>query len=185
MDQKMIVFLVIAVAVGLAGGAGIGYLVFDEEEVNTDETYWYYLYFADGDNRNKWYSATGSDATVAFDKAMDKAGFEWTKSGIGYVGAIDGEDGGGYGWAIYCYLYSIYTNEAVEGSISFPAPGSYFTMSNGWASYNGFNVEGDDAEKMKMYQSGANVFILSPYNTDTINPITGYDDWKASGPFAA
>lgn len=186
MDQKMIVFLVIAVAVGLAGGAGIGYLVFDEEEVNTDETYWYYLYFADGDNRNKWYSATGSDATVAFDKAMDKAGFEWTKSNWGYVSSIDGV---GSSWGVYNYLWSVTSSAAAESSISGATNDSYgsFAYSNGWKSFSGFDSD-SDSDKMKFFQSNSNVFILTTYDSSwaaNITPVTGYDDWKASGPFAA
>ena len=60
MENKMIGFLAIAVAVGLAAGAGIGYLVFDEDPV--EETYWYYLYFADGDERKPSYRPAGRPA---------------------------------------------------------------------------------------------------------------------------
>lgn len=189
MENKMIGFLAIAVAVGLAAGAGIGYLVFDEDPV--EETYWYYLYFADGDERNKWYSATGSDATVAFDKAMDDAGFEWTKSKWGYISTIDGV---GSSWATYNYLWSITTSEAAESSISGKTNDQYgaFAYSNGWKSYSGFdidkNIDPENAEKMKFFQSNSNIFILTTYDAlwaANITPVTGYDDWKASGPFAA
>lgn len=58
MENKMIGFLAIAVAVGLAAGAGIGYLVFDEEPVE-QQKYWFYLDYGDyedADKVNRWVS---------------------------------------------------------------------------------------------------------------------------------
>ena len=176
MDNKMIAFLAIAVAVGLAAGAGIGYVVFDEEPV--EETYWYYLYFGADDDRNKWYSATGSDATVAFDKAMDAAGFEWDGSS-GYPSSIAGV---GTYWALYEYTYSNYSAEAETSSVAFPVDLGYYPKSNGWNQFNGYDVE--DEDKVKLYQSGSNAFFLAPYDADKKDPINCID-WMNSGPFAA
>ena len=183
MEQKMIIFLAIAVAVGLAAGAGIGYLVFDDDEP-TDETYWFYLYFADGDSRNKWYSATGSDATKAFDNAMDAAGYEWEKSNWGYISSIDGV---GSSWAAYNYLWDCYSEDACESSIANDVYSAYgtFVSSNGWKEFSGFDDDGSD--KMKLYQSNSNVFIFTTYDSywnPLIDPKTGYDCWDDSGPFA-
>jgi len=182
----MIAFLAIAVAVGLAAGAGIGYVVFDEEPV--EETYWYYLYFGENDDRNKWYSATGSDATVAFDKAMDAAGFEWTKSNGGYISSVDET---GSLWAIYNYLWDIYTEDAASASIAGYESG-WFSFSNGWKEFSGFDIDEKKdpagAEKMKLFESNSNVFILTLYDSSwmpIITPHSGYADWKSSGPFAA
>ena len=65
MEQKSIVFIVVALVVGAALGAGIG-MMLSGDESNGEETYWYCLYFADGDERNDWYKGTGTDATKAF-----------------------------------------------------------------------------------------------------------------------
>ena len=66
----MIGFLVIAVAVGLAAGAGIGYLVFDEEPVE-QQKYWFYLDYGDyedSDKVNRWVSVEATSAGEAIKK---------------------------------------------------------------------------------------------------------------------
>ena len=70
MEQKMIIFLAIAVAVGLAAGAGIGYLVFDEDPVE-QQTYWFYLDYgaeADAEKVNRWVSVNATSAGDALKK---------------------------------------------------------------------------------------------------------------------
>lgn len=69
MDQKLLVFVCIAVAVGLAGGAGIGYAVFHED--NCEQTYWFYIDYgtkADDDHKNGWVSVTGTSTADAAKK---------------------------------------------------------------------------------------------------------------------
>ena len=174
MEQKSIVFIVVALVVGAALGAGIG-MMLSGDESNGEETYWYYLYFADGDERNDWYKGTGSDATKAFDKAMDDAGFDWEKSTWGYISSID-EVNNGSGWAITQYLYTEFTSAAASSSISYD---------NGWYSTSGFD---DGTDDMKLKQFEAKVYFMTPYlenYEDTPKVADVFSAWSTSGPFKA
>lgn len=184
MEGKLIGILAVALAIGLAAGAGIGYVVFDGNDVSADETYWFYLYFEEGDAKNKWYSATGPDATVAFENAMKAANITWVTSSIGYVSNVGGTD---CAWASFEYLWDVCDEKTAVESVLMPLiHGGMFIHSNGWRMFFGFDTPGSD--KMKLYQSNSNVFILSPYGSDdlpTFDPKSGLDQWNGSGPFAS
>ncbi len=178
--QTSKVIIIVALVAGILVGAGIGYAVFNAGG-DGDSEYNFYLYFEDGAADNGWYSAKGSDASDAFGKAMDKAGFEY-EVGWGYVSTVKGV--GEFGWGPYQYLYAEYTAEAAESSTGYPNAGADGNMvkSNGWAAIAGYG-EGDD---LKLNQLVGNTFFLAPYDTDwiVVSPDM-VDDWTASGPFAA
>lgn len=190
--NKVMVYAVVALIVGAIVGVGIGYAVFHNDSkdspdspdtpVSTDETYSFYLYFGDNDVKTKWYSAEGSDATVAFDKAMKDAGLEYEVSSYGYVGSIDGNTGNGGGWYIAQYLYSDTTKAAANASIGYPTE-SYgcLKVSNGWVQVSGY----DGVEGLKLCEFCSNVYFMSPYNADwtAASPVST-TLWMTSGPFA-
>ena len=91
MENKMIAFLVIAVAVGLAAGAGIGYLVFDEEPVE-QQKYWFYLDYGDeasADKVNRWVSVEATSAGEAMKKVPGAVCEDSEEYGVSLV-SIDG-----------------------------------------------------------------------------------------------
>ena len=101
----MIAFLAIAVAVGLAAGAGIGYVVFDEEPVD-EKSYWIYLSNTDSDV-DGWYEIVADDPVEAFvDLAAEKElqlNFEWGEYGFSLL-SFDGkitQDLGGSNWVYW------------------------------------------------------------------------------------
>lgn len=163
-------------------GTAVGYAVFHEDK-NTDDTYYYYLYFGDNSSDNDWYSGTGSNAGDAFSNAMDKAGFDWDISAYGYIGSIN-DIGETSGWALYQYLYSECTSAAADNSILYPVNDSYgyYASSNGWKVINGY----DDASiDFKLSEISSFVYFFSVYPSDW-DPVTPLDDdgWMSTGPFS-
>ncbi len=150
--------------------------IFDD----SDKTFWFYLYFAEGNAKNGWYSAKASNASDAFTAAMKDANIEWTKSNIGYVQSIDGNDGSGNGWSLMTYLYSQTDKAAQDAS----ATKSGFDF-KGWGMLNGYDTEAHDG--FKLFESSATIWFMAPYAavwTDTPDPSTA-SSWKATGPFDA
>ncbi len=176
-NNKMITYAVVALVVGVLVGAGIGYAVFHDNSNSDDETYYYYIYFGENDSSNGWYSATGTDAGNAFEKAMDNAGFDYEISSSGYISSIDNI--ADY-WMTYQYLYSDYTSTAASASILYPSHDSYetFEYSNGWKAVAGYD---DSSVSFKMSEIDSTVFLISVY-TDGVAPDT-YDGWMSGGPF--
>ena len=181
MDKKiMTVIAVVAVAVVVVAAAAV-VLMGDKNKDNATE-YDFYLYFADNDAKNGWYSAQGSDAGDAFQKAMKAANFEYTVSNWGYVQSIAGVDNGS-GWYCAQYLYSKTDADAAAGSISY-ATYNYGAMSysNGWKSTSGYD---SSAFTFKLGEFNSTIYFLIPYNSDY--SASGPDEisgWKTTGPFA-
>lgn len=181
MDNKIAVYAVVALLVGAVIGVGAGYVLFNSsgDDSSAEESYSFYLYFGDDDKRTKWYTADGTDATDAFDKAMKAANLSYEVSSIGYVGTIDGEGS----WYIAQYLYADTTKAAADASISGSIE-SYGTLrvSNGWASIAGYNgIDG-----LKLCEINSNIFFMSIYQADysAASPAT-CTGWMTTGPFAA
>ncbi len=181
MESKAITFIVAALVVGAALGAGIGFIMFGNSDSNAEETYSYYIYFGEGEAKNGWYTAKATDASAGFDKAMKNAGMEWEKSPWGYIKSVNGESGSS-GWAVFEYLYKDCNSDAQTGSISY---------ASGWRAFAGYTVTGEDDPSLKLKQSDSNVWFLSLYGPapeyTMINP---WDDavsnkWMNSGPFAS
>ena len=163
--NKVTTYAVVALVVGILVGVGVGYAAFhgsnsNNNDSNTDETYWFYLYFGDNAVNTKWYSATGTDATDAFDKAMKSAELEYEVSSWGYISSVDGKGADNGGWYIAQYLYSDTTSDAANASVLFPTD-AYGSMrvSNGWAQINGY----DAGEGLKLWEFGSNIFFMSMY----------------------
>lgn len=184
MDSKSTAFLAVALVIGLAIGAAAGFFLWGNngDTGNDDETYWFYLNFGEGSEKNGWYSGTGADATEGFDSAMVKAGMSYEISGIGYIGTIDGQ--GEAGWYIASYVLDQYDADAQNGSIAYPVY-SYGAMDfcNGWMKFSGYDWE---SATLKLSQSASTVFYMSIYNADwtvSFDPVTD-NGWMNSGPFA-
>lgn len=184
-NNKLIVFAVVALVVGAAIGAGVGFAMWGNQSQSSDGQYNFYLYFGADNDNNGWYSASASNTNDAFDKAMKNAGFEYTKSSIGYIQSINGEDGSGSGWYLCQYVYSGYSEEAAEGSVLYPVE-SYGTLSysNGWKSMSGYGSGAD----LKLSQFGSMTYFFSPYASDwsAASPVSTIEtaDWDTTGPFA-
>lgn len=192
--SKVVLFAVVALLIGAAAGAGVGFMVAGDggDSAPGGREYSFYLHFADGDSRDGWYSATAEDAGQAFGAAMDAAGLEHEVSSYGYVASIDGVDGGGSGWYICHYVYSDFTEEAAKASILFPTE-SFGTLqcSKGWKSLTGYG----EGTEVKLAQVESTAFFLSPYALDPApegspaswsapSPVT-VKSWMSGGPFAS
>lgn len=180
--NKMYVFLVIGIVVGAAVGIGAGYMMFNDSDCSSAEEYNFYICYGATDADNGWYSASGDNATEAFDKAMDKAGIEYVANS-GYISSIDGV---GTMWSTIQYTYSMYTEAAEAASILYPNYSGYggFISSNGWVMSNGFNIDGYDGLKFCEFES--NTYFLSVYDDVTYafeTPVS-YTGWMDEGPFA-
>lgn len=169
-NTKIIVIAVVALLVGVGVGYGVSAIMSDTSD--NDEEYYFYLYFEADDERNGWYSATASDAAVAFDKAMNKANFEIEISN-GYVIKIDDLEAF---WSVYEYLYKQTDSEAAESSIL-----GYGGILNGWGSFSGYG----DYDAYAISQSNSNIFFSSVYAGMTAPTPADVDDWMNSGPFKA
>lgn len=180
-NKKSMAFVVVALLIGVAAGAGIGFFIWSGDDCSDDQEYNYYLYFAANDTRNGWYNACGADATDAFDKAMTDAGLEYEISSYGYIGSIDGV-GDSAGWYLCEYLYDVYSKDAADASILYPTE-SYgaLTYSNGWKSMSGFG----SGDTLKLYQFESTTYFFSPYAADwsAESPVS-VNTWMSSGPFA-
>lgn len=189
MDGKIVAIAVVAILAGVGIGAGGAYVAFSDDAPSGEETYSFYLYFADGDERNGWYQADGNGALDGFNRAMENAEFEWEASSWGYVDKIDGV--GDSGWYCCQYLYENTDEAAAQGSVAYPSE-SYGTLqySNGWKSISGYDWEGG----MKLGQFSGNIYFLSAYKADysAESPVSysaespvSVSTWMNSGPFAA
>lgn len=191
--NKVTTYAVVALVVGILVGVGVGYAAFHGSDNNnssssTNETYWFYLYFGDNDERSAWYSASGTNiknANDAFSSAMDGFDMKYEVSSYGYIGSIDGVDGNGGGWYLAQYLYTSTSADAAQASVSYPVD-DYGTMrvSNGWAKLAGFDsTSGPD---LKLWEFNTNIFFMSPYNADwsAASPASTFSLWSTTGPFA-
>lgn len=182
-NTKLIVIAIVAALVGVGAGYGIG-MVMNSGDDATD--YHFYLHFDADDERNGWYSGAASDATEGFDKAMNNADFEYTISGLGYIGSVDGF---GQSWSIYDYIYNYTDAEAADASdIGYTV--EYTNILNGWNSFAGYDVEedeeGEEASFKKIKQSNSTIFFFSVYDDDWYAPSPAdVSDWKNDGPFKA
>ena len=179
MDKKiMTAIAVVVVAVVVIAAAAV--FVLGKDKGSDDTEYYFYLYFGENNTDNGWYSAEAKDTTSAFEKAMDKADFEYTVSNWGYVQSINKVDNGG-GWYCAQYLYSNADSKAAEGSIGYATyDWGAMTYSNGWKSVSGY----DDGEGLKLSEFGSTIYFLTPYNADysAAGPDTA-SGWKTTGPF--
>lgn len=187
MDSKSTAFLAVALVVGLAIGAAAGFFLWGNngDTGNDDETYWFYLNFGEGSEKNGWYSGTGTSAAEGFDSAMVKAGMSYgintnaQSYTAGYLQSVDDVDNGA-GWSIVGYLWNNYSSQAQTDSI-ITSGGSYFSGSNGWSLYSGFGTGTD----FKLGQSALTVFFMAVYGTDySVADPTTDTGWMNSGPFA-
>jgi hypothetical protein len=163
-DNKVIVFAVVALLVGVAAGAGIGYAVFHDKN-SSDETYYFYLFWGDNDAKNGWYSASAGNADDALDKAMKKADIpvDWT---TGYP-CFDSSS-----WYSAYYIYGDTTKLAAEKSVKDPvddAWGMGMFRSNGWVSFIGYDETEDPADlEKKLHEAGSNIFFFCPYSSSWV-----------------
>ncbi len=149
----------------------------DNISYNAKQTYDFYIYFADGNEKNGWYSAKGDDAADAFSNAMEDADLTFELSN-GYPTMIGGT---GTYWYLAQYLYSETDSEAATGSIaSVGTEYGNFKYSNGWFSIAGYG-DGDDN---KLSQFISTVYYLTPYAADySYTGPDGVTAWQTTGPF--
>ena len=152
MENKMIGFLVIAVAVGLAAGAGIGYLVFDEEPVE-QQKYWFYLDYGDyedADKVNRWVSVEATSAGEAIKKVPGTVCSDNETYGVS-LDSIDGlatkEVSGDYVcWQSYIYNGTYLGSTAFDKSWSASNFGFGNAYSTCWyLAYHSYGEAVDDA----------------------------------------
>ncbi len=175
MNQKTTIIVAVAVVAVVAIAGAATFFVMNKDKGSDDDTYWYYLYFAEGNDKNGWYSAKADNASDGFTDAMKDANLEWTKSNWGYIGSINGNAGyNSAGWCISAYTYS-HTDQAAQDGSS----GAYL---NGWTSFSGYDSDAHDG--FKLYQSNATIWFLTPYleGYDSEDPST-VSTWKNAGPF--
>ncbi|MDY5872124.1 MAG: hypothetical protein SPJ57_02710 [Candidatus Methanomethylophilaceae archaeon] len=186
MEKNAIIAICVVAVLAVAGGAA-GFIILNNND-NGDpsgETYWYYIYFGDGEKNNGWYSATGNDATDGFKKAMDAAGFTYSKSKLGYIGEINDVSGS---WWHGAYVYSDYSKEAQNNSVGSAVKDvtNVLLSANGWIQNSGYSAEG--VTDIKLYQTNANVWYLTPYGDQVegkynLKTPDVVDSWMNDGPF--
>lgn len=147
-------------------------------EPTKDYKYYFYIYFGDNNEKTGWYSASAKNTDEALAKAVEGKGITVTYGGIGYPNFDDNT------WGTFAYNWSECSSLAASESVKNPCYSySYFLMSNGWISFNGY---GEAAKKLN--ESNAFVFFFSAYDEsyDIVDP-TETELWKnASGsPFKA
>ncbi|MGN1045083.1 MAG: hypothetical protein ACI4Q9_03920 [Candidatus Methanomethylophilaceae archaeon] len=147
------------------------------------QTYSFYLYFGEDDSRTKWYSASATNASDAFDKAMKDAGFEYEISSLGYLSSIGGE---GTSWWLGTYTLSQVDKDAQDNSIKSATVSYGLQISKGWKSFSGYDVEG--YKGLKLGQSNSTIWFMSIYDS-SYNAPSPTDEkiasgWMNSGPFA-
>ncbi len=172
MSQKTTMIIAVAV-VAIVAVAAVA-IVLTKDKGSDDETYYYYLYFADGNDKNGWYSADADNASDGFTNAMEDADLSWEKSSWGYIASIDGNAGyNSWGWSISAYTYSHTDSTAADASSG--------VKLNGWTSFAGY--DSDEHDGFKLWQSNCNIWFLTPY-TDGVTPDPStVSTWKNSGPF--
>jgi len=166
MEQKSIVFIVVALVVGAALGAGIGMMLSGDSEDAEQTTWWVYIDYgdkADSSHKTGWYSAKAVD----INEAVEKIGI--TLSDYGFVEDVNGVVADmGETWSTWLYngTYSPTYNPETSGMI---------TSNLGLGS---------------MYSTVA-MILLCDYDPETyvpvVNPNTdeGYTAWMGTGPLAA
>ena len=106
MEQKSIVFIVVALVVGAALGAGIGWMLFGDSEDVEQTTWWLYIDYgdeADSSHKNGWYSAKATDMK----EAAEKIGVSFADSG--FIDSVNGVvTDSGETWSTWLYngMYS-------------------------------------------------------------------------------
>ena len=94
MEMKLIAFLLAGVMVGAAAGVGVGYYVFNDgssDNNSSDLTYYFYLYYEDESDLNRWISAKSSTPLTAFTAALDAADIDYDISSTGWIYHIGDE----------------------------------------------------------------------------------------------
>ena len=166
MEQKSIVFIVVALVVGAALGAGIGWMLFGDSEDVEQTTWWLYIDYgdeADSSHKNGWYSAKATDMK----EAAEKIGVSFADNG--FIDSVNGVvTDSGETWSTWLYngMYSPIYNPETSGMISsnLGLGGMYSTVS---------------------------MILLCDYDPVTyvpvVNPNTdeGYTAWMGTGPLAA
>lgn len=181
-NGKIIAIAVVALLVGGALGAVIG--VVAKPAQDNDDTYYFYVYFGEGNAKNNWYSAKASDAAKGFEKAMNDAKLSFKLNSYKYISEIDGNNGNGSGWYIAQYLYKDTNKAAADASILYPTE-SYGTLrcSNGWISFSGYD---SNDYTNKIGEANGTIYFLSPYNMDYSAPSpASVNTWMTTGPFKA
>jgi len=168
-DNKMIAIVAVVVIAVVAVGA---FFILNNGS-NDDETYYYYIDFGDNDKKTAWYSASGSDADVALEKALKGTDITLTYSKGGYPNFDTGT------WGMFVYNWAICSSTTATESVAMPNYDDYgsFVKSNGWDSFSGYG-----SAAKKVYQAGANVFFFSKYDeTYAINDPTECKLWPTAG----
>ena len=149
------------------------------ENFSVEMDIYFFINFGDNSTKTGWYTAKGSNADVALEKALKDSGITLSYSDIGYPNF----DGGS--WGTFAYTWHDISSVTASESVKTPYYGSWgdFIKSNGWDSFSGYGS--NDAKKL--YHSNANVFYFSMYDeTWAIEDPTECNTWQtASGsPFA-
>ena len=141
-----------------------------------EKEYSFFLYFGPGDTRTNWYTASGTDATAAFDAAMTAANMDYVVND-GYLSSIDGVASM---WMTYGYMYTASDATAFNASVGYPlyTGGQYsmFLKSNGWVSIAGYNVAGDSG--LKYYQFNSDRYVISVYGATENDPTIIESFWN-------
>jgi len=171
----MITFLIAGILVGAVIGICVGYLMFngDDSDSNNsgEQTYWFYIDFNEDEtgltNENAWISATGDSLVSALKKAFEDADMDaevvTTDYGtsISYIeGAMNGV--GGLYWMEWVWVANIY-----ESGLWGWAPTAGLENTAGSAFYFGFTSTDSSP----------------PYAPSLIPNDMSY--WKGDGPFPA
>lgn len=137
----MIAFLAIAVAVGLAAGAGIGYLVFDEK--GDSEGDYLTFYFYDDSRYSTLYTemTTGSFTPIQIDTFYKLDDGEYVKYGDGF----NPYSGGSLNTNLYGLIPGTNSEyQAIEKLFFYDASNYIYTecVAGDWASYDSVYYEG-------------------------------------------
>ncbi len=166
MDNTTIAYLVAALLIGAGVGVGIGYVAFHTDD-GANDSYSIYLDYgdkADATHVNGWYTANGSDYSVAMKAAMDKAGLKIELDSYGGFADINGivGDGSTTSWITWQWTANKFDSN-LWGWNSTSGPGT--EVSN--VIYVGFTEYTFSESTMK--------YEMNPNATTA---------WKTGGPFA-
>ena len=149
------------------------------ENFAIDTDIYFYINFGDNNDKTGWYTAKGSNADVALEKALKDSGITLNYSDWGYPNFNGGT------WGAFAYTWWQTNSTTASESVKAPTYGAWgdFVKSNGWDSFAGY--DGNDAKKL--HQSNANVFYFSMYDgMDIVDPTEDILWQTATGsPFAA
>lgn len=169
-DNKLIVFAVVALVVGIGIGAGVGYAAFNKP-ADTNETYWFYIDYNDKETntlKSKWISASAESPLKGLTASLDKAGIEYEIKDNGWIISISGvaSEGLTFTWGSWFWKKTNYDTKYTSAE------------SPDWLSNPGF----DSALGTVFYVGFTGMNPEPPYNY-TLDP-NAIDKWKSGGPFA-